>query len=172
MRLKSNVLVAILVLLLLSLVVIVVQGRNSTANVVHHQSVSNVVGSPWLKNVAVAKLSRLRLVGCRGRPWICRQREPPGTRMRCCRNQCVNVFGDRDNCSLCGFRCPFTRQCCRGLCTDTSRSRFNCGRCGNRCPPGIKCRYGMCGYAYPWPRPRPPRSPSPPQPSPMSTDEL
>ncbi|TXG67497.1 hypothetical protein EZV62_008772 [Acer yangbiense] len=170
MRPKSNVLVAILVLLLLSLVVIVVQGRNSTANVVHHQSVSNVVGLPWLKNVA--ELRRLRLVGCRGRPWICRRREPPGTRMRCCQNQCVNVFGDHDNCGLCGFRCLFTRQCCRGLCTDTSRSRFNCGRCGNRCPPGVKCRYGMCGYAYPWPRPRPPRLPSPPQPSPMSTEEL
>ncbi|KAH7544431.1 hypothetical protein JRO89_XS15G0165900 [Xanthoceras sorbifolium] len=185
MSLKINVLIAILVLLVLSLFVVeIVGGKNSAAAayVVHYNTnATSVVGSPWLKKVA--KWSRPRPVGCRGRPWICRQSELPGTRMQCCRDQCVDVSSDPENCGLCGVHCPFTRQCCRGFCSNTSRSPINCGRCGNRCPCGIRCRYGMCGYAggslpcppQPRPQPRRPRPPSPPygdQPPPMSTEDL
>lgn len=97
--------------------------------------------SPWLKKVA-----KQRPFGCRGRPWVCSQGEFP-PRTLCCRNRCVNVTSDKNNCGLCGIRCPFNWQCCRGLCRDTNFSIFNCGKCGNRCPFGQFCFFGMCGYA-------------------------
>ncbi|CAI0436334.1 unnamed protein product [Linum tenue] len=112
--------------------------------------------------------------GCSRAPWICRDQgvnhhDPPGPRMQCCRNQCVDVSSDANNCGWCGISCPFTWQCCGGLCVDSNVSPFNCGKCFNRCPWGVQCSFGMCGYGgdqpQPWPRPWPrPPFPFPPRP--------
>lgn len=119
--------------------------------------------SPWLKKV----MNHPRAPGCWRRPWICYQGERP-RRRRCCRNRCVDVSSDVNNCGLCGIKCPFMWQCCRGLCIDTNISPFNCGRCGHRCRSRSLCYYGMCGYAQPlppWPfPPKPPKPPHPPKP--------
>ncbi|PIN04281.1 hypothetical protein CDL12_23179 [Handroanthus impetiginosus] len=118
-----------------------------------------------------------RSFGCRWRPWICNQQDTPRTRMRCCRNRCVDLFSDMNNCGLCGIRCPFTWQCCRGICRNINVNPFHCGRCDNRCRFPSLCLYGMCGYAQPLPPfpfpfpPRPPRQPFPPKPSPPSADD-
>ncbi|CAA0814211.1 Stigma-specific STIG1-like protein 4 [Striga hermonthica] len=118
---------------------------------------------PWLRGI----IKNPRRMGCRRRPWICRQDDTPRVRRRCCRNRCVDVTSDPNNCGLCGIRCPFTWQCCRGLCSNTNLSPFNCGGCGQRCFFPRFCFYGMCGYAQPLPpfpfppRPRPyPQSPA------------
>ncbi|ESR65680.1 hypothetical protein CICLE_v10010548mg [Citrus x clementina] len=159
----ANALIA--TILQLSLVVIV--EATSTHKVVQQNAIGNAstsTSSPWLNKVANGG-RRPRPSECWNRQWICRQGEAPGTRMRCCRNRCVDVFSDVNNCGLCGIRCRFSWQCCRGFCTNTNRGPFNCGRCGNRCPWGVRCIYGMCGYAQPWPRPRPRPRPQPPHPS-------
>ncbi|XP_022139655.1 stigma-specific STIG1-like protein 1 [Momordica charantia] len=67
-------------------------------------------------------------------------------KMKCCKNRCVDVGSDVNNCGFCGRRCSFPRQCCRGLCVNTNKSKFNCGKCGHKCPFRIRCIYGMCGY--------------------------
>lgn len=118
--------------------------------------------SPWLK-----RIMNPRAIGCWNRPWIC---NPPGQfplRRFCCRNRCVDVTSDVNNCGLCGIRCPFTWQCCRGICIDTSINPFHCGTCEHRCPFRSFCFYGMCGYAQPlppFPFPLPPLPPLPPRP--------
>jgi hypothetical protein len=114
---------------------------DSTPNVLP-QNVTNVSSSysPWLR-----KAMEKRPYGCRGRPWVCSNGEFP-PRSMCCRNRCVNVTSDRNNCGFCSIRCPFNWQCCRGLCRDITWSIFNCGRCKHRCPFGEFCFFGMCGY--------------------------
>ncbi|CAI0436336.1 unnamed protein product [Linum tenue] len=129
--------------------------------------------SPWLKKVRNHH-QQPRDPGCSRAPWICRDQgvnhhDPPGPRMQCCRNQCVDVSSDANNCGWCGISCPFTWQCCGGLCVDSNVSPFNCGKCFNRCPWGVQCSFGMCGYGgdqpQPWPRPWPrPPFPFPPRP--------
>ncbi|KAJ4725152.1 Stigma-specific protein Stig1 [Melia azedarach] len=140
---------------------------SSIRQVVQQNDTNNASSSSssWLKKVTNWD-PRPRPSGCWNRPWVCRQREAPGTRMRCCRNRCIDVSSDVNNCGLCRIRCRFAWQCCRGFCTNINRNPFNCGRCGNRCPWGVRCVYGMCGYAQPWPRPCPQPPPRPPQPSP------
>ncbi|KAK2387190.1 Stigma-specific Stig1 family protein [Trifolium repens] len=135
---------------------------DSTPNVLP-QNVTNVSSSysPWLK-----KDMEQRPYGCRRRPWVCSNGEFP-PRSMCCRNRCVNVTSDKNNCGFCSIRCPFNWQCCRGFCRDINWSIFNCGRCGHRCPFGEFCFYGMCGYGMgssPF-RPRLPKQkqPKPPQ---------
>ncbi|KAJ6893944.1 hypothetical protein NC652_027887 [Populus alba x Populus x berolinensis] len=119
--------------------------------------------SPWLKN-AMNHDPRPWPPGCWSMPWTCREGlNPPPARMRCCRNHCVDVSSDVNNCGFCGIRCPFTWQCSRGFSVDTNRSPFNCGRCGKRCPWRVRCVYGMCGYAGPFP---PRKLPDPPTPHP------
>lgn len=135
-------------------------------------SSSSLSQSPWLEK-SVRKPIITRQPGCRNRPWICNQGEwwsvPP--RRRCCRNRCIDVTSDRNNCGLCGFRCVFNMKCCGGLCVNTNVNPFNCGRCGHMCPIGVLCLYGLCGYAQqppppvPFP-PLPPYSPCPPSPAP------
>ncbi|GAV60875.1 Stig1 domain-containing protein, partial [Cephalotus follicularis] len=105
---------------------------------------SSSSSSPWLRK----HRDHHRPTGCWGRPWICREGYyPPPIKRRCCKNQCVDVGSDVNNCGLCAFRCPFGYQCCGGQCVNTNRNPFNCGRCFNRCPKKVKCFYGMCGYA-------------------------
>ncbi|GMN51651.1 hypothetical protein TIFTF001_020797 [Ficus carica] len=126
----------------------------------------NSTSSPWLK-----KTFKPRDPGCWKRQWICKQPgEWPPTK-RCCKNVCVDVTTDVNNCGKCGVICPFLWQCCRGFCSNTNISPLNCGKCGNICPIGIPCYFGMCGYAQPvppWPfppfPPRPPFPPFPPRP--------
>ena len=146
-----------------------VEGNSIPKVVQHNVTAGSLSSSPWLKKIMNQKQDP-RSPGCGNRPWICRQGESrPG--MRCCRNRCVDVFSDVNNCGLCGIRCPFTWQCCHGLCADTNINPYNCGKCGNKCPFGVLCKYGMCGYAQafpplPFPRPPPhPPFPFPPKPS-------
>ena len=166
--------VQIAILLLLWFLLHVIVEGNSIPEVVQHNvtagSSLSSSSSPWLKRI-MNKPPDTRAPGCWKKPWICRQGDDPPRRL-CCRNHCVDVTSDVNNCGLCGIRCPFTWHCCRGLCINTNRSRFNCGKCGNRCAYGVLCIYGMCGYAQPLP-PRPfpfpkpwPRPPStfPPKP--------
>ncbi|XP_042485475.1 stigma-specific STIG1-like protein 4 [Macadamia integrifolia] len=103
--------------------------------------------SPWLK-----KVTNSRPIGCERQPWICDnggKRFPPRVRMLCCRNRCVDVMTDVNNCGFCGIKCLFSRKCCNGLCVDTNVNPVHCGRCWNRCPSGVLCFYGLCGYAEP-----------------------
>jgi len=146
----------------LMLILIYIEG-NSTPNANLSENVTSVSSSnsPWLK-----KAMKLRPSGCRGRPWMCSRGEFP-PRSMCCRNRCVNVTSDRNNCGLCGIRCPFNWKCFRGLCRDINLSIFNCGRCGHRCPFGELCFFGMCGYGMGSSLflPKPPKQtrPKPPQ---------
>ncbi|KAJ4981074.1 hypothetical protein NE237_031911 [Protea cynaroides] len=125
--------------------------------------------SPWLKRV-----TNPRATGCGLKPWICRSSEgfPPRLRKLCCRNRCVDVLTDVNNCGFCGIRCQFSWQCCNGFCVDTNVNLFHCGMCWNRCPFGSFCMYGLCGYAEPLPPvpfPLPQKLPRPPFPFPPRT---
>ncbi|KAK7316782.1 hypothetical protein RJT34_00498 [Clitoria ternatea] len=121
------------------LVVIPIEGKSKPNT--YHQNNVTVVSSPWLKNAVKQRVS-----GCFGRPRVCSQGEFPA-RILCCRNRCVNVTSDRNNCGFCAIRCPFNWQCCGGFCRNINLSFLNCGRCGHRCPIGSLCWFGMCGYA-------------------------
>ncbi|KAK4735630.1 hypothetical protein R3W88_009891 [Solanum pinnatisectum] len=130
-------------------------------NVTHGSSKSS---SLWLKRV----VKNPRAIGCGNRPWICDEGDfPPRIKKRCCRNRCIDVTSDVNNCGFCGIRCPFTWQCCRGICINTNMSPFHCGSCVHRCQPPSLCFNGMCGYAQPmppWPFPPRPPFPFPPKP--------
>jgi Stigma-specific protein, Stig1 len=63
--------------------------------------------------------ARLQERNCWLKPWICREGLPPFAPIFCCRNRCVNVSSDPDNCGFCGIRCPFGWTCCNGICVDT-----------------------------------------------------
>ncbi|XP_038685369.1 stigma-specific STIG1-like protein 4 [Tripterygium wilfordii] len=159
----SNVVILFFVF---SILLMKVQG-NSTAERAQQNNTNEGGGlspsSPWLKKITNHD-PRPRPPGCWKRSWICKQGQQPGTRMRCCKNQCVDILSDVNHCGLCGIRCPFTRRCCKGFCVNTNFNPFHCGRCGNRCPWRVRCLYGMCGYAQSSPpRPCPPPSPTPPQ---------
>ncbi|KFK35917.1 hypothetical protein AALP_AA4G053300 [Arabis alpina] len=105
------------------------------------------------------------------KPRTCKRSGPQGARMRCCRNQCVDVLSDPNHCRFCFKRCRFAKSCCDGDCVDTNNDPSNCGQCGNECEAGAPCEFGMCGYAAPSSqpkkrkrhpkhrRPRPPPSP-------------
>ncbi|RHN46736.1 putative stigma-specific protein Stig1 [Medicago truncatula] len=71
---------------------------------------------------------------------------PP--RSVCCRNRCVDVTSDADNCGFCGIRCPFIGnwQCCNRFCANINFSPFNCGACGIRC---LGCLFGRCPSTNP-----------------------
>ncbi|XP_057783472.1 stigma-specific STIG1-like protein 4 [Salvia miltiorrhiza] len=131
---------------------------------------STTTYKPWL-----TRIKNPRLWGCKRQPWICNV-DYPRTRRRCCRNRCVDVSSDVNNCGWCGIRCRFTRQCCSGICVDTNVNPFNCGRCNHRCRFPSFCVYGMCGYAqalppFPFPFPHPPRPHPPVKPFPPKGSE-
>ncbi|KAK4362208.1 hypothetical protein RND71_017449 [Anisodus tanguticus] len=136
--------------------------RGSRDNVTNGSS--NSASSLWLKRV----VKNPRAIGCWNRPWICNEAEfPPRITKLCCRNRCVDVTFDVNNCGFCGIRCPFTWQCCRGICINTNMNPFNCGSCEHRCQFPNLCYNGMCGYAQPlppWPFPPRPPHPFPPKP--------
>ncbi|KAL1220515.1 Stigma-specific STIG1-like protein 4 [Cardamine amara subsp. amara] len=88
------------------------------------------------------------------KPWICKRSGPPMARMRCCRNQCVDVLSDPNHCRFCFRRCRFGLSCCNGGCVDTNNDPSNCGQCGNKCESGALCEFGLCGYAAPSSDPR------------------
>ncbi|CAN6445715.1 unnamed protein product [Victoria cruziana] len=83
--------------------------------------------------------------GCTDRPNLCGLRGGPGP--DCCRNACVNLLSDGENCGRCGHRCKYPQACCGGGCADLTRNWKHCGRCYNRCNKGDTCSYGMCNYA-------------------------
>ncbi|XP_047342765.1 stigma-specific STIG1-like protein 2 [Impatiens glandulifera] len=110
------------------------------------------LGSPWLRmtvnNPNEKTGKNPREPGCKNRPWICRKSEyPPWERRFCCKNRCVDVSSDVNNCGACNIRCPFGWQCCRGQCVNTNFNPRHCGSCQHRCPIGRRCIYGMCGYS-------------------------
>ncbi|KAK7305150.1 hypothetical protein VNO77_43050 [Canavalia gladiata] len=131
--------ILVLVILIVNVLVLTPIEGNLEPNTLH-QNVSSV-SSPWLKKNMIHRDS-----GCRGRAWVCNQ-GGFRSRIRCCRNRCVNVTSDNNNCGLCRIRCPFNWRCCGGLCRNINLSIFNCGRCGHRCPFGVLCLFGMCGYS-------------------------
>jgi len=89
---------------------------------------------------------------CGTQPWIC-DTEEPSTRRVCCRNRCVDVSFNADNCGLCGLACPRIGnwQCCWGVCVNTNFNRFNCGACGRPCPLVTPCYFGRCLFTRPAP---------------------
>ncbi|KAJ8766526.1 hypothetical protein K2173_023773 [Erythroxylum novogranatense] len=156
-------------ILLLPILYVVTKGTELTPGGSDYNFTAERLSSPWLEKVM--NHPKPRPSGCWKTPWICRKGESPPARLRCCRNQCVDVSSDPNNCGFCGIRCPFAWQCCHGFCVDTNINHFNCGRCGNRCPRGVRCLYGMCGYggqptSPDWPRPPFPFPPKPPKPWP------
>ncbi|KAF8409607.1 hypothetical protein HHK36_005685 [Tetracentron sinense] len=155
--------IIILVLLLPLAVIVVVEGDEMRKGVAQN-AMTGSPSSPWLK-----RARNPRVIGCWNRPWICNEGLgfPPMIKRLCCKNRCVDVSSDVNNCGLCGIRCPFPWQCCNGFCIDTNINPFHCGNCLNRCPLGSLCFYGMCGYAQPlppFPFPLPPKLPLPPFP--------
>ncbi|KAI9070725.1 hypothetical protein K1719_047312 [Acacia pycnantha] len=125
--------------------------------------------SPWLKKV---ENRWPRPSGCWNRPWMCSRGEFP-PRNLCCRNRCVDVTSDRNNCGFCGVRCLFNMQCCARLCTNTNIDPFNCGSCGHVCPFPNLCVFGLCGYAQlPLPPPSPSCPPTSKQPPPRRPPHL
>ncbi|GMH05761.1 hypothetical protein Nepgr_007601 [Nepenthes gracilis] len=141
-------------LLLVALPAVVVEGSLPPTK--------SIASAPWLRGFGDPRAG-----GCWTRPWICSKGGVPSRRL-CCRNRCVDITDDVNNCGFCGVRCPFTWQCCRGICINTNINPFHCGRCWNRCPFGRLCFFGMCGYAqppfpFPWP-PFHPHHPFPPKP--------
>jgi len=84
---------------------------------------------------------------CGTQPWICDTEEPPPRRV-CCRNRCVDVFSDADNCGLCGLACPMIGnwQCCWGVCVNINFSPLNCGACGRPCRAATPCLFGRCPF--------------------------
>jgi hypothetical protein len=90
---------------------------------------------------------------CATQPEICETEEPPPRRV-CCRNRCVDVSFDADNCGFCGLPCPRfgSWHCCWGVCVNTNFNPLNCGACGRPCPLATPCMFGRCLF----PRPEPP----------------
>ncbi|MQM02689.1 hypothetical protein Taro_035458, partial [Colocasia esculenta] len=125
----------------------------------NHESFSpdnSTPSSPWLRKHG----GKGRKEGCRGRPWVCHDRTPPFRRRLCCKNRCVDVGFDDNNCGFCGIRCRFSWRCCSGFCVNSNLNPSHCGSCFNRCPVGVLCFHGMCGYALPlppFPLPLPPK---------------
>ncbi|KAJ1403435.1 Stigma-specific protein Stig1 [Sesbania bispinosa] len=67
--------------------------------------------------------------------------------LQCCKNKCVNVIGDMNNCGQCGKKCKQGERCCGGVCMNILKDVNNCGKCNKKCKPGIPCHIGFCGYA-------------------------
>lgn len=92
------------------------QQQNNTEN-------HNTTISPFLTKLKGGqnrqRRARLQEHDCWLKPWICRKQLKPFEPMFCCRNRCVNVGSDPDNCGFCGIRCPFGWRCCHGICVDT-----------------------------------------------------
>ncbi|WJX88465.1 hypothetical protein P8452_70551 [Trifolium repens] len=116
---------------------------------------------------------------CTNRPSICSNGEFP-PRSVCCRNRCVDLTSDINNCGFCGVSCFFNNwRCCNRLCVNINFSLLNCGGCGNACPIGRLCLLGTCAFTppaqpapalptpeQPTPTQPPPAQPTPEQPSP------
>ncbi|KAI3870326.1 hypothetical protein MKW92_040952 [Papaver armeniacum] len=167
---KPNVSVAVVMLLLLIILVAVVNGERPLKEEVENATSSSPPTSPWLNRITSP---RPREAGCWNKPWICNDGgkifPPPKIKKLCCKNRCIDVSSDMNNCGLCGIKCPYTWNCCFGLCINTNINPFHCGSCTNKCPFGSLCFYGMCGYAQPlppFPFPFPPKKPLPPFPFP------
>lgn len=84
---------------------------------------------------------------CGATPWICSTGEFP-PRALCCRNRCVDVTNDLNNCGFCGVICPLIGnwKCCNGVCTNINFNPFSCGDCGRTCPFGFPCIFGRCPF--------------------------
>ncbi|OVA19997.1 Stigma-specific protein Stig1 [Macleaya cordata] len=166
--LRTRILAILLLPLLIGLAV--VKGASiRKKEEVENTTSSSPPASPWLDRITSP---RPRETGCWKRPWICNEggKFPPIIKKLCCKNRCVDVTSDMNNCGLCGIKCPFTWQCCNGLCINTNVNPFHCGNCLKRCAFGSLCFYGMCGYAQPlppFPFPLPPKLPLPPFPFPF-----
>ncbi|KAL6975255.1 hypothetical protein U1Q18_024051 [Sarracenia purpurea var. burkii] len=153
-------------ILLLLLQVVIAEGEAIAGEAQQNATTKSTTVAPPLRRW-LERVTNQRGHGCKKRPWICNQdqdQDPPKTRKLCCKDRCVDVNSDVNNCGFCGIRCPFTWQCCGGVCINTNFHPFHCGRCYHRCPFRSFCLYGMCGYAAPPPPPFPfpPKPPKPP----------
>ncbi|MCL7022353.1 hypothetical protein MKW94_020753 [Papaver nudicaule] len=95
-----------------------------------------------------AKLVRVPLT-CQSNPMICNNANngsPPGTN-QCCKNKCVNILEDKNNCGTCGHKCKYSETCCQGRCVNPSYDPRHCGSCNNRCSKGASCSFGLCNYS-------------------------
>ncbi|WCJ32964.1 hypothetical protein M5689_014354 [Euphorbia peplus] len=82
---------------------------------------------------------------CNKLPTLCHARGSPGP--NCCKNKCVNVLNDRNNCGQCGKKCKYSEICCHGNCVNPSFNKKHCGGCNNKCKHGHFCAFGLCNYA-------------------------
>jgi Stigma-specific protein, Stig1 len=98
---------------------------------------------------------RAAVMGSAGRrPWcgadpkMCmdRDKNPWGGNTCCLGRHCMDTARDKDNCGVCGRRCPYGLLCCGGFCIDIHADPEHCGACYNRCGAGIRCDFGMCDY--------------------------
>ncbi|WVY92743.1 hypothetical protein V8G54_031831 [Vigna mungo] len=91
-------------------------GVKSTPSILFQNASTSVPSttSPWVKNNV-----RGRGSGCRRRPWVCRKGKFAPKRL-CCKDLCVDVSSDKNNCGLCGTKCPFNWQCCKAFSTVAS----------------------------------------------------
>ncbi|GAU50091.1 hypothetical protein TSUD_192180 [Trifolium subterraneum] len=104
-----------------------------------------------ITNIAAVEVSEDQIDpdDCTNRPWICSKGELI-PRSVCCRNRCVDLTSDINNCGLCGLSCPFSNwHCCNRVCVNTNFSLLNCGGCGNTCPIGRLCLLGTCAFTPP-----------------------
>ncbi|XP_010500642.1 PREDICTED: stigma-specific STIG1-like protein 4 [Camelina sativa] len=124
---------------------------NSLLHQVRGQSYQLNTTSSWLKShtkaATTTNCGRAKPPMCK--PRTCKLSGPPMARMKCCRNQCVDVLSDPNHCRFCFRSCRFGLSCCGGDCVDTNDDPSNCGQCGNECESGAPCEFGMCGYAAP-----------------------
>ncbi|XP_057977618.1 stigma-specific STIG1-like protein 4 [Malania oleifera] len=146
MQLSSSPKELAIPMLLLLLVSTLVEGEGdpSLANAQNARAREALPSSSqWLEKTLMGP----RASGCSKRPWLCYKRALLGERMECCKNRCIDLASDFNNCGLCGVRCPFGWKCCEGYCIDITLNPLHCGKCGNECPIGVLCSYGMCGYS-------------------------
>ncbi|KAK2355550.1 Stigma-specific Stig1 family protein [Trifolium repens] len=132
---------------------------------------NNEVNKNSTANIAAVEVGvdQIDPTDCTNRPSICSNGEFP-PRSVCCRNRCVDLTSDINNCGFCGVSCLFNNwRCCHRLCVNTNFSPLNCGGCGNTCPIGRLCLHGTCAFtppAQPTPEQPAPALPTPEQPTP------
>ncbi len=77
-----------------------------------------------------------------------------------CKDKCVDLQNDHNNCGKCGNACSDDQVCangkcgtvcpkstptiCDGGCVNTQNNPNHCGKCGNKCATGQSCNQGVC----------------------------
>ncbi|WJX94152.1 hypothetical protein P8452_75598 [Trifolium repens] len=147
---------------LLLVLLIKIDGDSISSDEMNKNSTTNIVAME-------VSVDQIDPTDCTNRPSICSNGEFP-PRSVCCRNRCVDLTSDINNCGFCGVSCPLNNwRCCNRLCVNTNFSPLNCGGCGNTCHIGRLCLLGTCAFtppAQPPPAQSTPVEPAPTQPTP------